>query len=105
MTTPTTRPRRSALAAGLAVLTATLPAAAFDLGLPRLEDLRPRFETVKLGMSPDDAVRAMANPHARTETQVMGVPHLTLAWRDLSNHYEARFLAGHLYFKQSTDAR
>lgn len=105
MTTLTTRPRRSVLAAGLAALALSLPAAAFNFTLPRFEDLRPRFDTVKLGASPEDAERALGKPHSRTETQAMGVPHVTLTWRDLSNHYEARFLAGHLYFKQSTDAR
>lgn len=105
--TMTMGPRwRPALAAGLATLALLRPAAALDLGLPRFEDLRPRFEAVTMGMTPEEVVRAMGSgPNGRTETQTMGVPHLTLVWRDFSNQYVVRLLAGRLYFKQSTDTR
>lgn len=103
----TTRSGRPALATMLAILglAAAQPTLALDLGLPSFEDLRPKFEAVILGMTPEEAVRSMGNPRGRTETQTMGVPHLTLEWRDMSYLYTARFLAGRLYFKQSTDTR
>lgn len=107
MTTMTMWPQwQSALTAGLMALALSGPVGALDLGLPRFEDLRPRFEAVALGMTPEEVVRAMGgSPNGRTETQTMGVPHLTLEWRDFTNQYVTRFLAGRLYFKQSTDMR
>lgn len=99
--------QRQVLPALLTSLGLTLAgsAAALDLGLPRFEDLRPRFETVTVGMMPEEAIRTMGKPNGRTETEMMGVPHLELEWRDVSNQYIARFVAGRLYFKKSTDNR
>jgi hypothetical protein len=104
MTTIRAAPRHKRLAL-LAGMVLAGPVTALDVALPRLEDLRPRFEAVTLGMSPEEVLSAMGSPSGRTETQAMGVPHLTLEWRDLSHQYVARLLGGRLYFKQSTDTR
>jgi len=85
-----------------------LPSAALaiDLTLPRFEDLRAKWETVGLGLAPELVVQLMGSPNGRTETQTMGVPHLALAWKDIKgNHFTAKFLAGRLYAKETTDTR
>lgn len=46
----------------------------------------------------------MGSPSGRTETLTMGVPHLSLEWKDIRGYrYSARFLAGRLYAKEMTD--
>lgn len=92
--------RRHCLALGLA---APAAARAFDLNLPRLEDLRPRWEQLRMGCTPEDAVLRLGEPNSRTETETLGVLALTLGWRDLSRHYSARFVAGRLVSKTVSD--
>ena len=100
-----TIPRRTllGLAAGLAM---AQTAHALDLGLPKLEDLRPKWDSLGLGTTAETVVQVMGSPSGRTETQAMGVPHLLLEWKDIKGlHYSARFLAGRLYAKEMTDTR
>jgi len=97
--------RRQALLAtaltGLALL--CRPAAAIDL--PRLDDLRPKWDAVALGDTPEQVLQRMGNPNRRTELQTLGVARLDLVWKDIRGPlYTARFLAGRLYAKEMTDS-
>jgi hypothetical protein len=109
-TTPSAARRRALRAVpALAVLAATLPgggAHAFDLSIPKLEDLRPKWDAVGLGDTADEVIQRMGSPNGRTEVQTMGLAQLTLEWKDVRGwHYTARFLAGRLYAKEMTDSR
>ena len=111
MTPPTRRALLAWPAAALATLTALTSSSqalaldlGFGLGLPKLEDLRPKWDAVGLGTSADLVIQLMGGPNGRTETQTMGVPHLTLDWKDIRGYrYTARFLGGRLYAKEMTD--
>ena len=96
--------RRNCLMAVLVALPGA--ATAFDLSLPKFEDLREKWASVGLGLSPELVQQVMGSPNGRTDTQTMGVPHLTLAWKDIRGyHYTAKFLAGRLYAKEMSDLR
>ena len=102
MSLPTSR-RQFLHASTIASATlAALPATAFDL--PRFDDLRPKWEQVAMGDTPEQVVLRMGNPNRRSEQQLMGVVRLDLVWKDIrSQQYTARFLAGRLYAKDMTD--
>jgi len=93
---------------GLAVASLAVchQAQAVDFSLPKLEDLGEKWAAVGLGDSDAQALKAMGGANGRTETQTMGVAHLTLEWKDIKGfRYTARFLAGRLYLKQISDSR
>ena len=95
-------PWAAALGTGLAP---TGNALALDFSLPKLEDLREKWAAVGLGATDALVIQAMGNPNPRTETQTMGVPHLTLGWKDIRGfRFSARFLAGRLYAKEMSDS-
>lgn len=78
-------------------------AAALDL--PRLDDLRPKWEAVSEGDSVEQVVQRMGSPNRRTEARTLGVSRVDLVWRDIRGQlYTARFFAGRLYAKEVTDA-
>lgn len=102
------RSTRRALLAMAASTVLAMPgaASALDLTLPKFEDLREKWASVGLGLVPELVQQLMGSPNGRTETQTMGVPHLTLEWKDIrGNRYTAKFLAGRLYAKEMTDTR
>ena len=99
-------PPITALAGALASLSAPFEAQALDLSLPKFEDLRAKWESVGLGATDALVVQVMGTPNGRTETQTMGVPHVTLEWKDIKGYrYAARFLGGRLYAKEMSDTR
>lgn len=99
-------PLNAALAAATASLALPTAAQAIDLALPKLEDLREKWAAVGIGATDALVIQVMGSPNGRTETQTMGVPHMTLEWKDIKGfRYAARFLGGRLYAKEMTDAR
>lgn len=91
---------------GLAVgLPVAHTAHALELGLPRFEDLRPKWDGLGLGTTVETVVQVMGSSSGRTETQTLGVPYLLLEWKDMSRRYRAHFVAGRLYAKEMTDTR
>ncbi|MBQ0942276.1 hypothetical protein KAK07_02885 [Ideonella sp. 4Y16] len=89
----------------LAVATCASPAHGWDLGLPRLEDLRPKWAAVELGATEAVVLQLMGDPITRTEAQTLGLQRLTLEWADLPGRcYRAEFVAGRLYQKTASNA-
>lgn len=104
--TQTTPRRRASLVAVALAMVAPISANAFDLRLPKLEDLRPKWANVEMGQTPAVVVQVMGDPSARTESEIAGIARLDLEWKDIKgNHYTAKFLAGRLFAKQVTDNR
>ena len=102
----TTHPARRLLlqrAALSALALPAVPAVAFDL--PRLDDLRPKWEAVSEGDSIEQVLLRMGNPNRRNEARTLGVSRVDLVWKDIRGPlYTARFLAGRLYAKEVADS-
>lgn len=99
-------PLKAGLAATAVSLALPTAAQAIDFSLPKLEDLREKWSNVGMGATDALVVQVMGSPNGRTETQTMGVPHMTLEWKDIKGfRYTARFLGGRLYAKQASDTR
>lgn len=93
--------RRRRIALLPAAMCLAAPASAWNFGIPRLEDLGPKWDVLSVGQTPEEVVRVMGSPQGRTETVTAGISHLTLTWKDVGgHHYTARFVAGRLYVKQ-----
>lgn len=76
-------------------------AQAAALDLPRLDDLRPKWDAVSEGDSIEQVVLRMGNPNRRNEVRTLGISRTDLVWRDIRGPlYTARFLAGRLYAKE-----
>ncbi|MBQ0944030.1 hypothetical protein KAK07_11860 [Ideonella sp. 4Y16] len=77
---------------------------AIALDLPRLDDLRPKWDALTEGDSIDQVVLRMGNPNRRSEARMLGVTRTDLAWKDIRGPlYTARFFAGRLYAKEVND--
>lgn len=109
MTPETTMPQP--VTRRLFLQSAALPALAWPVAqavaidLPRLDDLRPKWDAVSEGDSIEQVVLRMGNPNRRSEVRTLGVSRTDLVWRDIRGpHYTARFFAGRLYAKEVTDS-
>jgi hypothetical protein len=99
--------KRRCIARGLTALcgAALLPVAiALDFTMPKIEDLRPKWGSLGIGTSETLAIQLMGSPNARTEKQTLGVPRLSLHWKDIKGfRYTAHFVGGRLYDKEASD--
>lgn len=96
----------AALLAAALLLAGRPCAAAPDFSLPRLEDLRPKWAALGMGVTSELVLQVMGTPNGRSETQTMGLAQLTLEWKDIHGYrYAAKFLANRLYAKEMADNR
>lgn len=81
---PRTPTRRQVLPTPLLAFTAVAIAGlatgnlAVALTLPKFEDLRQKWSSVRMGDTEAEVVKQMGEPSSRAETQTMGLVHQTL---------------------------
>lgn len=82
-----------------------LIAISLDLSIPKLENLKPKWNSIEMAQSLTTTVQIMGNPRRRIEKVIFGVTHISLEWQDIyGNKFTAKFVGGRLYAKEDSGA-